>query len=81
MRCTMQNHQMMTMTFGFCANAASFCAKILSMDAIFVASILIICGLICGRISLSILGIALVLLAVLVLGGKLHRRAQRLSVT
>ena len=65
-------------TFGFCANAASSCAKIAAMDAIFVASILIICGLICGRISLSILGISLVLLAVLVICGKENTgRAQR----
>ena len=79
MRGTMQNHTMPA-TFGSCANAASSCAKIaVIMDAIFVASI-IICGLICGLIGLSILGIVLVLLAVLVLCGKVYTRAQRVPV-
>ena len=75
MRGTMQNHTMPA-TFGSCANAASSCAKIaVIMDAIFVASIII-----CGLIGLSILGIVLVLLAVLVLCGKVYTRAQRAPV-
>ena len=75
MRGTMQNHTMPA-TFGSCANAASSCAKIaVIMDAIFVASIII-----CGLIGLSILGIVLVLLAVLVLCGKVYTRAQRVPV-
>ena len=69
----MYNQMMAQTTFGSCANAASCCAKIAAMDAIFVASIII-----CGLISLSILGISLVLLAVLVICGKENTgRAQR----
>ena len=80
MTCTMRDNQMMHPTFGSCANAASSCAKIaVIMDAIFVASI-IICGLICVLIGLSILGIVLVLLAVLVWCGKVYMRAQRVPV-
>ena len=63
MTCTMHTDRTMAqMTFGSCANAASFCANIAAVDAILVASIII-----CGLISLSILGISLVLLAVLVI--------------
>ena len=75
----MYNQMMAQTTFGSCANAASCCAKIAAMDAIFVASI-IICGLICVLIGLSILGAVLVLLAVLVLCGKVYTRAQRAPV-
>ena len=72
-------------TFGFCANAASSCAKIAAMDAIFVASILIcalvICTIIiCTLIGLAILGIALVLLAGLVICGKVHSHRARGSL-
>ena len=65
----MYNQMMAQTTFGSCANAASCCAKIAAMDAIFVASI-IICGLI--SLSISILGIVLVLLVGLVICGKVN---------
>ena len=65
----MYNQMMAQTTFGFCTNAASCCAKIAAMDAIFVASI-IICGLI--GLSISIPGIVLVLLAGLVICGKVN---------
>ena len=49
------------------ANATSCCAKIAALDAIIMASIII-----CGLISLSILGIVLVLLVVLLPCGKVN---------
>ena len=76
-----RNHTMPT-TFGFCANAASSCAQITLMDAISVASILIIGALlICGLISLSILGLILVVLAILVIYGKVHKLRARRSLS
>ena len=73
----MYNQMMAQTTFGSCANAASCCAKIAAMDAIFVASI-IICGLI--SLSISILGIVLVLLVGLVICGKVHSHRARGSL-
>ena len=73
----MYNQMMAQTTFGSCANAASCCAKIAAMDAIFVASI-IICGLI--SLSTSILGIVLVLLVGLVICGKVNSHRARRSL-
>ena len=73
----MYNQMMAQTTFGSCANAASCCAKIAAMDAIFVASI-IICGLI--SLSISILGIVLVLLVGLVICGKVNSHRARGSL-
>ena len=78
MTSTMMYNQMMAQTtFGSCANAASCCAKIAAVDAIFVASI-IICGLI--GLSISIPGIVLVLLAGLVICGKVNSYRARRSL-
>ena len=69
-------------TFGFCANAASSCAKIAAMDAIFVASIIICALVICTIIICTLIGlaIALVLLAGLVICGKVHSHRARGSL-
>ena len=78
MTCTMHTDRTMAqMTFGSCANAASFCANIAAVDAILVASI-IICGLI--SLSISILGIVLVLLVGLVICGKVNSHRARRSL-
>ena len=70
------NHTMMSMSASAsCANANRFCARSASanrsiiavLDAIIMASIII-----CGLISLSILGIVLVLLVVLLPCGKVN---------
>ena len=78
MACMLTNPQMMRATFGSCMNAASSCAISAAVDAIFVASIIIVfCGLIRGLICLPILGISLVAMAILGIYGKMDSvRAQ-----
>ena len=69
MTCTMHTDRTMAqMTFGSCANAASFCANIAAVDAILVASI-IICALVSITILVSVFvaGISILVLVLLVL--------------
>ena len=60
MACMLTNPQMMRATFGSCMNAASSCAISAAVDAIFVASIIII-----RRVNLAILGNSLLQLVLL----------------
>ena len=78
MTCTSCNNQKMSCrASAFCANAASFCANFANtavVDAILVASIIVICAL----LGLFVLGISLVLLVVLLYFEKMNMpRAQK----
>ena len=72
MTSTMMYNQMMAQTtFGSCANAASCCAKIAAVDAIFVASI-IICALIPLALLVSVLAVARFVLVLVLLAAEYH---------